>query len=75
MLNSNNINTYLYELRLMIHPDHNYVVFDGFGDCLRSFSTLDDAQDFIKNKPDCTIEEVKPLSNEEFTAIYGEPPF
>lgn len=75
MKNRNNINQYLYELRLMIHPDHNFVVFDGFGDSLRSFETLDGAKEFVKYKPDCTIEEIKPLTNDQFTAIYGEPPF
>jgi len=64
-----------HELRLMIHPDHKYVVFDGFGDSLRSFATLESVETFLKLRPDCRVEEIKPLSNEEFTAIYGEPPF
>lgn len=59
----------------MIHPDHNYIVFDEWGDSLRSFVTLEAAQKFIEIRPECTLEEIKPLTNDEFTAIYGEPPF
>lgn len=69
------MNQDLYELRLMIYPDHHYVVFDGFGDSLRSFSTYDLAEEFVRIRPDCKIVEIKPLTNEEFTAIHGEPPF
>ena len=64
-----------YELMLMIDDNHKYVVFDGFGDSLRSFADLNQVQMFIKTRPECTYKEILPLSYHDLLKLYGESPY
>lgn len=35
-----------------------FQIIDCFGDCIRAFSTMREAKQFKRNKPDCRINEV-----------------
>lgn len=52
-----------------------FIILDEYGDSIRAFDDEDSARAFIKLRPEFTIQEIKPLTNEEFTALHGEPPF
>lgn len=52
-----------------------FIVVDEYGESLRAFHNQETAEAFVKIRPECSIEEVKPMSLEEFAALYGEPPF
>jgi len=55
--------------------EYQFIIVDEYGDSLRAFSDRESAESFIKVRPDCHIERIQELSQEEFTDIYGEPPF
>jgi hypothetical protein len=57
----------------------NYCVLDCDGLPIRNFVTLEDAEFFIADKPDCVLKSliIQPIkmTNEEFTKKFGEPLF
>jgi hypothetical protein len=55
--------------------EHQFIVVDEYGDSLRAFPDKESAEVFVKLRPGCCIERIPELSQEEFTDIYGEPPF
>lgn len=70
-----NINTISSNLNCMINYDQKFIVLDEFGDSLRAFSNKESAKAFTKLRPECKIIEIPDITHEEFTKIYGEPPF
>jgi len=60
---------------IMIQEDFKYVVVDGYQETLKAFRTKEEAEDFIRHKPDCHIEEIPGLDYDDLIDMYGEAPF
>lgn len=52
-----------------------FVVVDEYGEGLRAFYTRESAEAFVKLRPECKISEPHVMSQEEFDALFGDPPF
>ena len=52
-----------------------FIVVDEYGDSLRAFYTRGSAEAFVKIRPECKIEDIPVLTDEEFDELYGLPPF
>lgn len=52
-----------------------FIVVDEYGDSLRAFYTRESAEAFVKIRPECKVEDIPVLTDEEFDELYGLPPF
>ena len=51
------------------------IVVDEYGDSLRAFYSRESAEAFVKIRPECRIEGIPILTDEDFDELYGLPPF
>ena len=56
-------------------PEFKFIVEDEYGDSLRAFYTQESAEAFVKLRPECTIQRIPELTDDEFDELYGLPPF
>tara|TARA_R110000787_G_scaffold151639_1_gene265405 strand:- start:1088 stop:1270 length:183 start_codon:yes stop_codon:yes gene_type:complete len=56
-------------------PEFKFIVVDEYGDSLRAFYTKESADTFVKVRPECKVERIPEISDEEFDVLYGLPPF
>lgn len=52
-----------------------FIVVDEYGDSLRAFFSRESAEAFVKVRPECKVEDIPVLTDEEFDELYGLPPF
>jgi|TARA_R110000822_G_scaffold310250_1_gene442340 hypothetical protein len=55
--------------------EFKFIVEDEYGDSLRAFYTKESAESFVKLRPECKIQKIPELSDDEFNEIYSLPPF
>ena len=59
----------------MRQEDFKYVVVDMYQETLKAFRTKEEAEDFVKHRPDCHVEEIPGLNFDDLYDMYGEAPF
>lgn len=52
-----------------------FIIIDEYGESLRTFNTRDAAEEFVRLRPKCKIDEPHVMTLEEFSEEFGDPPF
>ena len=62
-----------------MNMEFSYAVLDEFGDLFRKFYSKQMAEQFLKTRPEFSIQKLKVKTQAEklveFTALHGDPPF